>query len=217
MPSKPNDVQPRSMSGHCPIDSSNETAEKFFQIWSHKAANISNDLIEYTIRRMQSDRLRFLFQTRNELTQRGNVLPICQIPVHNGDDLQRINEHIRRFCLSTRNVYRHLRSDSRLYPKMSIELDEGIIIKVCRFIFKTKVLIKILSKEQHLSEQQRELLNKYRAKHHNEQFDLNDPYKNITKAFIALQSNFEILFGGILDRDFFQNAKTGILGKIGQR
>jgi hypothetical protein len=189
------------MLGHCPIDPLNETGEKFFQIWSHIAVNLSNDLIEYTIRRMQSDRLRFLFQIRNEFSQQDNISPICQMSVHIEDDLKGIKEHIRRFCLTTRNVYRHLRSDSRIYPKMSIDLDQGIMIKVCRFIFKTKVLIKILAKEQHLSEQ----LNKDKIK----QIDVNDPYRNITKAFIVLQSNFEILFGDILDRDFFQNAKTG--------
>jgi hypothetical protein len=186
------------MISHCPIDPLNETCEKFFQIWSHKAANISNDLIEYTIRRMQSDRLRFLFQTHNEFNHDKNFIPICQMSIHIEDDLQGIKEHIRRFCLTTRNVYRHLRSDSRIYPKMSIELDQSIMIKICRFIFKTKILIKILSKKQHLSEE----LNK--------KLQINDPYRNITKAFIVLQSNFEILYGDILDRDFFQNAKTGI-------
>ncbi|CAF1273391.1 unnamed protein product [Rotaria sp. Silwood1] len=210
MPLAINDLQIRSKHGHCPIDPTNETCEKFFQIWSHKAANISNDLIEFTIRRMQSDRLRFLFQTRNEITQRESISPICQISTHIGDDLQRINEYIRRFCLSTRNLYRHLRSDSRLYPKMCIELDEGIIIKICRFIFKTKVLIKILSKEQHLNVEQREQLKNYKIKQNDKQFDINDPYRNITKAFIALQSNFEILFGDIVDKDFFQNAKTAV-------
>jgi hypothetical protein len=207
-PSTANGLPPRSTgNSHCPIDPLKETCEKFFQIWSHKAANISNELIEYTIRRMQSDRLRLLFQTRNEFTHQENVSPICHISTHTEDDLQRIKEHIRRFCLTTRNVYRHLRSDSRLYPQMSIDLDQGIMIKICRFIFKTKILIKILSKEQHLSEQ----LNKYQKK-----LEINDPYKNITKAFIVLQSNFEILFGDILDRDFFQNAKTGIMS-IGNR
>jgi len=201
------------MNSHCPIDSLNETCEKFFQIWSHKAANISNDLIEYTIRRMQSDRLRILFQTRNEFNHQENILPICQMSIHIEDDLKGIKEHIRRFCLSTRNVYRHLRSDSRIYPKMSIELDQGIMIKICRFIFKTKILIKILSKEQHLSDQQREQLNKNTIKQIDKKFQINDPYRNITKAFIVLQSNFEILYGDILDRDFFQNAKTGILIK----
>jgi hypothetical protein len=196
MPLTANDLPTRNILGHCPIDSLTETCEKFFQIWSHKAANISNDLIEYTIRRMQSDRLRLLFQTRNEFTHQENVQPICHMSIHTEDDLQRLKEHIRRFCLTTRNVYRHLRSDSRIYPKMSIELDQGIMIKICRFIFKTKVLIEILSKQQR------------------EQIDLNDPYRNITKAFIVLQSNFEILFGDILDRDFFQNAKTGILRSI---
>ncbi|CAF0722924.1 unnamed protein product [Adineta steineri] len=187
---------------HC----SNVSREKFFQIWSHKAANISNDLIEYTIRRMQSDRLRFLFQTRNKLTEEEHIVPICQLSLHTEDDLQRIKEYIRRFCLTTRNVYRHLRSDSRIYPKMSIDLDQGIMIKICRFIFKTKVLIQILLKQQHLSEQQHEQLKKYKIK----QFEFNDPYKNITKAFIVLQSNFQILFGDILDKDFFQNAKTAV-------
>jgi hypothetical protein len=186
------------MISHCPIDPLNETCEKFFQIWSHKAANISNDLIEYTIRRMQSDRLRFLFQTHNEFNHHKNFIPICQMSIHIEDDLQGIKEHIRQFCLTTRNVYRHLRSDSRIYPKMSIELDQSIMIKICRFIFKTKILNKILSKKQHLSEE----LNK--------KLQINDPYRNITKAFIVLQSNFEILYGDILDRDFFQNAKTGI-------
>ncbi|CAF0725038.1 unnamed protein product [Rotaria sordida] len=210
MPLAINDFQIRSKHGHCSIDSTNETCEKFFQIWSHKAANISNDLIEFTIRRMQSDRLHFLFQTRNEITQRENISPICQISTHISDDLKRINEYIRRFCLSTRNLYRHLRSDSRIYPKMCIELDEGIIIKICRFIFKTKVLIKILSKEEHLNIEQREQLKIYKIKQNDKQFDINDPYKNITKAFIALQSNFEILFGDIVDKDFFQNAKTAV-------
>ncbi|CAF4237181.1 unnamed protein product, partial [Rotaria sp. Silwood2] len=208
MPLTINDLQIRSKHGHCSIDATKETCEKFFQIWSHKAANISNDLIEFTIRRMQSDRLRFLFQTRNEITQRESISPICQISTHIGDDLQRINEHIRRFCLSTRNLYRHLRSDSRIYPKMCIELDEGIIIKICRFIFKTKVIIKILSKQQHLSVEQREQLKNYKIKQNDKQSDIYDPYRNITKAFIALQSNFEILFGDIVDKDFFQNAKT---------
>src|SRR2546430_135891 len=83
-----NDLSSRS------IDPLNETYEKFFQIWSHKAANISNDLIEYTIKK---------------------------------------------------------------------------------------------------------------------QFQFNDPYKNITKAFIVLQSNFQILYGDILERDFLQNVKTGDL------
>ncbi|CAF3941749.1 unnamed protein product [Rotaria sp. Silwood2] len=197
MPLTINDLQIRSKHGHCSIDATKETCEKFFQIWSHKAANISNDLIEFTIRRMQSDRLRFLFQTRNEITQRESISPICQISTHIGDDLQRINEHIRRFCLSTRNLYRHLRSDSRIYPKMCIELDEGIIIKICRFIFKTKVIIKILSKQQHLSVEQREQLKNYKIKQNDKQSDIYDPYRNITKAFIALQSNFEILFGDI--------------------
>ena len=195
----------RTLPGHCPVDPLNEACEKFFQIWSHKAANISNELIEYTIRRMQSDRLRFLFQTRHEFTQIETIEPICRISMHTEDDLQRIRERIRRFCLTTRNAYRHLRSDSRLYPDMAIDLDQGITIKICRFIFKTKVLVKIFSKEQHLSEQQREAkMSKRETK-----VDLTDPYKNITKAFIALQSNFEILFGDIVDRDFFQNAKTG--------
>ena len=208
-----NDLSPRSMQGHCPNDPLKETCEKFFQIWSHKAANISNDLIEYTIRRMQSDRLRFLFQTRNEFTQQENISPICQMSIHIEDDLRRIKEHIRRFCLSTRNVYRHLRSDSRIYPDMTIDLDQGIMIKICRFIFKTKVLIKIFSKEQHLSEQQREQLKKHKIKQMDKKLDINDPYRNVTKAFIVLQSNFEILYGDILDKDFFQNAKTGILKK----
>jgi len=209
MPLTVNDLPPRSIPGHCPIDPLNEICEKFFQIWSHKAANISNDLIEYTIRRMQSDRLQFLFQTHHEFTHDENILPICQMSIHIEDDLQGIKEHIRRFCLITRNVYRHLRSDSRIYPKMSIELDQGIMIKICRFIFKTKVLIKILLKEQ-----QSEQLNKYKIKQIDNKFEINNPYRNITKAFIVLQSNFEILYGDILDRDFFQNAKTGILIKM---
>jgi len=210
MPLTANDLPSRNMLSHCPNDPLNETCEKFFQIWSHKAANLSNHLIEYTIRRMQSDRLHCLFQIRNEFIHKENILPICQMSIHIEDDLQGIKEHIRRFCLTTRNVYRHLRSDSRIYPQMSIELDHGIMIKICRFIFKTKILIQILSKEQHLSDQQREQLNKYKIKQINN-FQINDPYINITKAFIALQSNFEILFGDILDRDFFQNAKTGIV------
>jgi hypothetical protein len=209
IPVTANDLPPRSMHGHCPIDPLKETCEKFFQIWSHKAANISNDLIEYTIRRMQSDRLRFLFQTRNEFAQQDNVSPICQISGYIEDDLQGMKEHIRRFCLTTRNLYRHLRSDSRIYPNMSIVLDQGIMIKICRFIFKTKVLIKILSKDQHLSEQ----LNTNNIKQKDKKSDINDPYRNVTKAFIVLQSNFEILFGDILDRDFFQNVKTGILNR----
>ena len=188
------------MTGHCPLDPLKETCEKFFQIWSHKAANLSNELIEYTIRRMQIDRLRFLFQTRNEVTQRTVAAPLCQIPTHTENDMQRLKEHIRRFCLTTRNVYRHLRSDSRLYPAMTIALDQGIMIKICRFIFKTKVLIKIFAKEQHLSEHRPRPA---------DQADLNDPYKNISKAFVVLQSNFQILFGDVVDRDFFQNAKTG--------
>lgn len=198
-------IPARSLPGHCPADPLNEACEKFFQIWSHKAANISNELIEYTIRRMQSDRLRFLFQTRHEFTQQETIEPICRISLHTEDDLRRIKERIRRFCLTTRNVYRHLRSDSRLYPEMAIDLDQGITIKICRFIFKTKVLVKIFTKEQHLSERQREAK---RSKAETKE-DLNDPFKNITKAFIVLQSNFEILFGDIVDRDFFQNAKTG--------
>ncbi len=76
---------------HCPNDLLNRTCEKFFQIWSHKAVNISNDLIEYTIRRIQNDRLRFLFQTRNEFTQQENVSPICQMSIHTENDLQRIS------------------------------------------------------------------------------------------------------------------------------
>ncbi|CAF2045038.1 unnamed protein product [Rotaria magnacalcarata] len=207
MPLTINDLQIRSKNVHCSSDLSNETCETFFQIWSHKAANISNDLIEYTIRHRQLDRLRFLLQTRNELSQRQNASPICQILTHIEDDLRRINEHIRRFCLSTRNLYRHLRSDSRIYPKMSIALDEGIIIKICRFMFKTKVLIKIISKEQSLNVEQDEQSNQKRIKK-------NDPYKNITKAFVALQSNFEILFGDVVEKDFFQNAKAGILRKL---
>ncbi|CAF2047093.1 unnamed protein product [Rotaria magnacalcarata] len=203
MPLTINDLQIRSKNVHCSSDLSNETCETFFQIWSHKAANISNDLIEYTIRHRQLDRLRFLLQTRNELSQRQNASPICQILTHIEDDLRRINEHIRRFCLSTRNLYRHLRSDSRIYPKMSIALDEGIIIKICRFIFKTKVLIKIISKEQSLNVEQDEQSNQKRIKK-------NDPYKNITKAFVALQSNFEILFGDVVEKDFFQNAKAAV-------
>lgn len=178
---------------HCPNDLLNRTCEKFFQIWSHKAVNISNDLIEYTIRRIQNDRLRFLFQTRNEFTQQENVSPICQMSIHTEDDLKRIKEHIRCFCLSTRNVYRHLRSDSRLYPKMSIDLDQNIMIKICRFILKTKVLIEMFSKSEQFN------------KSH-----INDPYRNIIKAFIVLQSNFQILYGDILERDFLQNVKTGI-------
>jgi hypothetical protein len=174
-------------------DSLNEICEKFFQIWSHKAVNISNDLIEYTIRRMQNDRLRFLFQTRNEFTHQENVSPICQMSIHTENDLQRLKENIRCFCLSTRNVYRHLRSDSRLYPNMSIDLDQNIMMKICRFIFKTKVLIEMVSKSEQFS------------KSHT-----NDPYKNISKAFIILQSNFQILYGDILERDFLQNVKTGI-------
>ena len=83
---------------------------------------------------------------------------------------------------------------------MTIALDQGIMIKICRFIFKTKVLIKIFAKEQHLSGHQRR-----RAA----QADANDLYKNISKAFVVLQSNFQILFGDVVDRDFFQNAKTG--------
>ncbi|CAF1601433.1 unnamed protein product [Rotaria magnacalcarata] len=203
MPLTINDLQIRSKNVHCSSDLSNETCETFFQIWSHKAANISNDLIEYTIRHRQLDRLRFLLQTRNELSQRQNASPICQILTHIEDDLRRINEHIRRFCLSTRNLYRHLRSDSRIYPKMSIALDEGIIIKICRFMFKTKVLIKIISKEQSLNVEQDEQSNQKRIK-------TNDPYKNITKAFVALQSNFEILFGDVVEKDFFQNAKAAV-------
>lgn len=187
----------------------NVTCEKFFQIWAHKAANISNDLIEYTIRRMQSDRLRFLFQTRNELTQREMVSPICQVSVHTEDELRRMKEHIRRFCLTTRNAYRHLRSDSRIYPKMCIELDQGIIIKICRFIFKTKVLIQILSKDKHSDANENEQLKSEPVK----SFEYNDPYRNITKAFIILQSNFEILFGDILEKDYFQNAKTGMCSR----
>ena len=187
-------------------DALNVTCEKFFQIWAHKAANISNDLIEYTIRRMQSDRLRFLFQTRNELTQRETGSPICQVSVHTEDELRRIKEHIRRFCLTTRNAYRHLRSDSRIYPKMCIELDQGIIIKICRFIFKTKVLIQILSKDKHSNADK----NEQSKSEHIKSFEYNDPYRNITKAFIILQSNFEILFGDILQKDYFQNAKTGM-------
>ncbi|CAM4884896.1 unnamed protein product [Rotaria socialis] len=203
MPLTINDLQIRSKNVHDSSDLSSETCEKFFQIWSHKAANISNDLIEYTIRHRQLDRLRFLLQTRNELSQRQNVSPICQILTHTGDDLRRINEHIRRFCLSTRNLYRHLRSDSRIYPKMSIALDEGIIMKICRFIFKTKVLIKIISKQQSLNVEQNEQSNQNKIKK-------NDPFKNITKAFIALQSNFEILFGDVVEKDFFQNAKAAV-------
>jgi hypothetical protein len=200
-----NGIPARSVPGHCPADPLNEACEQFFQIWSHKAANISNELIEYTIRRMQSDRLRFLFQTRHEFTQQEPIEPICRISLHTEDDLRRMKERIRRFCLTTRNVYRHLRSDSRLYPEMAIDLDQGITIKICRFIFKSKVLVKLFSKEQHLNERQREAKrNKAELKG-----DLNDPFKNITKAFIVLQSNFEILFGDIVDRDFFQNAKTG--------
>jgi hypothetical protein len=79
------------------------------------------------------------------------------------------------------------------------------MIKICRFIFKTKALIQILSKGKHLHEQQREQSKTTEVK----QFELNDPYRNITKAFIVLQSNFEILFGDILEKDFLQNAKTG--------
>ncbi|UJR37885.1 hypothetical protein I4U23_030575 [Adineta vaga] len=206
MPLTANDLAIRTKSGHCTNDILNETCERFFQIWSHKAANISNDLIEYTIRRMQSDRLRFLFQTRNELTQRETISPICQIPIYVEDELRRIKEHIRRFCLTTRNVYRHLRSDSRIYPNMSIRLDQNIMIKICRFIFKTKVLIQILSKEKHLKTQQDQQLQSNEIK----QFNLNEPYRNITKAFIVLQSNFEILFGDILEKDFFQNAQTAV-------
>lgn len=200
----------RNMLGHCPIDPLNETCEKFFQIWSHKAVNISNDLVEYTIRRMQSDRLRFLFQTRNEFTHREDIVPYCQMSINIEDDLQRIKEHIRQFCLNTRNVYRHLRSDSRIYPQMSIQLDQNIMMKICRFIFKTKALINIFLKQQHLSDQQREELNKHKIKQIEKKLQINDPFRNITKAFIALQSNFEILYGDILNRDFFQNAKTGI-------
>ncbi|CAF1090313.1 unnamed protein product [Adineta ricciae] len=187
-------------------DALNATCEKFFQIWAHKAANISNDLIEYTIRRMQSDRLRFLFQTRNELTQREASSPICQVSVHTEDELRRIKEHIRRFCLTTRNAYRHLRSDSRIYPKMCIELDQGIIIKICRFIFKTKVLVQILSKDKDSNADENEQSKGEQIK----SFEYNDPYRNITKAFIILQSNFEILFGDILEKDYFQNAKTAV-------
>lgn len=194
----------KNLHNHCSIDPLNETCEKFFQIWSHKAVNLSNDLIEYTIQRMQSDRLRHLFQTRNEYTHRQDVTPFCPISLHIEDDLQRIKEHIRRFCLTTRNVYRHLRSDSRIYPQMSISLDKNIMMKICRFIFKTKALIEIYSKEKHLNNQ------KSKIKQNENNLQVNDPFNNITKAFIALQSNFEILHGDILERDFFQNAKTGI-------
>ncbi|CAF5222326.1 unnamed protein product, partial [Rotaria magnacalcarata] len=71
----------------------------------------------------------------------------------------------------------------------------------------TKVLIKIISKEQSLNVEQDEQSNQKRIKK-------NDPYKNITKAFVALQSNFEILFGDVVEKDFFQNAKAGILRKL---
>jgi hypothetical protein len=154
---------------------------------------------------MQSDRLRFLFQARRAFTRQETIMPVCQMSFHVDDDLRRIQERIRRFCLTTRNVYRHLRSDYRLYPTMAIDLDEGITIKVCRFIFKTKVLIKVFSKDEHLSEHDREK----KTMKVNVTVDVNDPYRNITKAFVALQSNFEILFGDIVDRDFFLNAKTG--------
>jgi len=185
----------------------NETCEKFYQIWSHKAANISNDLIEYTIRRLQSDRLRHLFQIRNDFTHKEQASPICQMPIRVEDDLERIKEYIRRFCLTTRHLYRHLRSDSRIYPKMCIDLDQGIMIKICRFIFKTKVLIKIFSSEKHINPQQRDELKKQNIEYH-------DPYKNIIKAFIVLQSNFEILFGDIFERDLLQNAKSGSISVV---
>ena len=210
MPLSVNDFSSRSIHGHCPIDPLNEICEKFFQIWSHKAANIANDLIEYTIRRMQSDRLRNLFQTRNEFTHQENVTPICHIPLRIEDDLPRIQEHIRLFCLTTRNLYRHLRSDSRLYPNMCIDLDQRIMMKICRFIFKTKVLLEIFSKEQHLSDYQRDQLKKHKHEPTKPTVDVHDPYRNITKAFVVLQSNFEILYGDILEKDFLQNVKTGI-------
>lgn len=200
----------RNTHAHCPIDPLNEICEKFFQIWSHQAANIGNDLIEYTIRRMQSDRLRNLFHARNEFTHQEMARPICQIPLRIEDDLPRIQEHIRCFCLTTRNVYRHLRSDSRLYPDMCIDLDQKLIVKICRFIFKTKVLLEIFSKEQHLSDYQREQMKKHKDQPSEHIEDIHDPYRNITKAFIVLQSNFEILYGDILEKDFLQNVKTGI-------
>lgn len=211
MPLSVNDYSPRNAHAHCPIDPLNEICEKFFQIWSHQAANLANDLIEYTIRRMQSDRLRHLFQVRNEFTHQEDVSPICHIPLRIEDDLSRIQEHIRCFCLTTRNVYRHLRSDSRLYPNMCIDLDQKIIVKICRFIFKTKVLLEILSKEQHLNDYQRAQLKKHKDQPSKHIEDIHDPYRNITKAFIVLQSNFEILYGDILEKDFLQNVKTGIL------
>lgn len=214
MPLTTNDIQARNKLGPYPTDSVHETCEMFFPIWSHKAANISNDLIEYTMRRIQCDRLRLLLQTRNEFNQRESIVPICQIPTYCEHDLQRIKEHIRSFCLSTRNVYRHLRSDSRLYPKMPIKLDESIMIKICRFIFKTKVLIKLFSKEHRLNDKQHDQLNNQKKKENEKQSQLNDQYRNITKAFIVLQSNFEILFGDIIDRDFFQDAKAGIQHRV---
>ena len=191
--------KPRTSTDHrCSTDPIHQTCEKFFQIWSHKATNISNDLIEYTMRRIQIDRLNTLFQTRREYNQQEKIHSICQIPKHTESELQRSKEQIRRFCLMTRNLYRHLRSDSRLYPKMCIDLDQGIAMKICRFIFKVKVLMKIFPKAHHLDESQK--------KH----IDSDDPYRNVTKAFVILHSNFEILFGDIVDRDFFENAKTGI-------
>ena len=186
----------RSTAGHCPADPHNRTREKFFQIWSHKAANLANQLLEYTIRRLQSDRLQDLFQARYELTLEERVAPICHISMDIEDDLRRMKENVRQFCLMTRNVYRHLRSDSRLYPSMSIDLDQGITVKICRLIFKTKVLIKMFTKGQHQSNKKENRPNP-------------DPYENIVKAFVVLQSNFEILFGDIIGRDLFENAKAG--------
>lgn len=186
----------RSTAGHCPVDPMNRIREKFFQIWSHKAANLSNLFIEHTIRRLQSDRLQHLFQARYDLTQEEKLSPICHISIDIEDDLRRMKENVRQFCLMTRNVYRHLRSDSRLYPMMSIDLDQGITLKICRLIFKTKVLVKMFSKGQHNDGKK-------------EEKTISDPYENIVKAFVVLQSNFEILFGDIVGRDFFENAKAG--------
>ncbi|CAF0945392.1 unnamed protein product [Didymodactylos carnosus] len=196
-------------------DPFNVVCEKFLQIWAHKAANIANDLIEYAIRRMQCDRLKHLFDIRNEYTQRENITAICRIGFHNGDDLPRMKEQLRSFCLATRNVVRHLRADGRLRPNRCIDLDQGIISKMCRFIYKSKVLLQILQTGKHLPEKQREQIADNVKKKKTGMtietiVDVDDPYRDVTKAFIALQSDFELLFGDVMGREFFQTARTGM-------
>jgi hypothetical protein len=183
----------------CPIDPTHETCETFFLIWSHRAVNLADQLIEFTIRQLQQERLQALFQTRNEWTIGSSIKPMCPIRHHRIDgELRHISEHLRHFCLTTRNLFRHLRSDARLFPNMSIDLDQKITMKICRFIVKIKVFSRILAKQF--------AAQTIIATLHT--------HETINKIFVALQSNFELLFGNTVERNLFQNARTGDLSSI---